>query len=69
MCGLVGVAGDINNKFEKLFKVLLQIDVIRGADSTGVAFVNNSNVSSVHKETGPPQFLWGYEETWCCFCD
>lgn len=37
MCGLVGLAGDINFKEEKVFKALLTLDVIRGKHSTGVA--------------------------------
>ena len=37
MCGLVGLAGDIAFKEEKVFKDLLMLDVIRGKHSTGVA--------------------------------
>lgn len=37
MCGLVGMAGDISFKEEKVFKDLLMLDVIRGKHSTGFA--------------------------------
>lgn len=37
MCGLVGLAGDISFKEEKVFKDLLLLDVIRGKHSTGIA--------------------------------
>ena len=40
MCGLVGVFGDISAKVENLFEDLLQIDVIRGPHSTGVAIMS-----------------------------
>lgn len=40
MCGLVGVYGNISISLEKAFVDLLQIDVIRGADSTGVAIMS-----------------------------
>jgi len=46
MCGLVGVFGNINPKMEKVFEDLLQIDVIRGSDSTGVAVVHEGNNAS-----------------------
>lgn len=47
MCGLVGIAGDINLKEEKVFKDLLMLDVIRGKHSTGVASLyKNGNVWS-----------------------
>lgn len=37
MCGLVGMAGEISFKEEKVFKDLLLLDVIRGKHSTGIA--------------------------------
>lgn len=37
MCGIVGMAGDISFKEEKVFKDLLMLDVIRGKHSTGIA--------------------------------
>lgn len=37
MCGLVGLAGEITFKEEKVFKDLLLLDAIRGKHSTGVA--------------------------------
>lgn len=39
MCGLVGVYGYIGDKERKLFQDLLDLDVIRGHHSTGVAFI------------------------------
>ena len=42
MCGLVGLAGDINFKEEKVFKTLLMLDVIRGKHSTGAASLHKN---------------------------
>lgn len=39
MCGLVGVFGHITHKMDMTFCDLLNVDVIRGDDSTGVASV------------------------------
>lgn len=40
MCGLVGSAGDIQKADRDMFNQKLQVDVIRGPHSTGVASVN-----------------------------
>jgi len=39
MCGLVGVAGDVAGKEEKIFRQLLFISSLRGMDSTGAGFI------------------------------
>lgn len=53
ICGLVGVAGDITQKDEKVFKNLLILDILRGEHSTGMAAVNRStNDVSVVKQVG-----------------
>src|SRR3990167_5908452 len=42
MCGLVGIFGNVNTvKKEDFFEDLLQVDVVRGMDATGVAIVNS----------------------------
>lgn len=46
MCGLIGLAGNITFKEEKIFTTLLMLDVIRGKHSTGVA--------SLHKDINTP---------------
>lgn len=43
MCGLVGIAGKLLAKDESTMKTLLLIDVLRGADSTGLAAVRSAN--------------------------
>lgn len=40
MCGLVGLAGWIGKKEKSAFEQMLVVDIIRGKDSTGVAFVS-----------------------------
>src|SRR5699024_5961055 len=40
MCGIVGCVGHLTSKEEKAFKMLLQIDTIRGPHSTGVLNVS-----------------------------
>ena len=39
MCGIVGVFGLLDGKIEKAFEDMLQWDVVRGMDSTGVALL------------------------------
>jgi predicted glutamine amidotransferase len=55
MCGLVGIAGDLNNVHEKVLKTLLVLDSLRGEDSTGVAFVSKfMDEVTVAKSLGDP---------------
>lgn len=55
MCGLVGVAGDLNGLHEKVLKTLLILDSLRGEDSTGVAFVRKWDAEvTVAKQLGSP---------------
>lgn len=52
MCGLTGVAGSIDKKIQSTLKDLIQLNTIRGRDSTGVAVVPKSglfNKSSIFK--------------------
>lgn len=59
MCGLVGVAGDLDFKVNKVFRNLLLFDQTRGFDSTGVGYVNaSSSKMFVVKELGTPDKLW-----------
>lgn len=50
MCGLVGVAGDINQKYDKVFSQLLVVDIIRGVHSTGVFARTGSGDETVVKK-------------------
>jgi predicted glutamine amidotransferase len=59
MCGLVGIAGVITTPLEKTFKLLLQLDTIRGKDSTGVLSVANK-YPQVLKKIGTPWELAQY---------
>lgn len=58
MCGLVGCAGPITAKHEKVFKDMLIFDSVRGAHSTGVAVVRR-HVEEVMlaKQVGNPYEL------------
>ena len=58
MCGLVGVAGWIGVKEEKVFKNMLILDSLRGDDSTGIASVLSNNEVEVAKELGDPWNLF-----------
>jgi hypothetical protein len=65
MCGLVGYAGSTSIPREKAFDTLLQVDVIRGPHSTGVAWIKDNKRWSVYKDTVLPQHLIyskGYQE-------
>lgn len=56
MCGLVGVIGRPTYKAKSVFKDLLQMDVIRGPHSTGVAAFGNKR-TFVLKNTHLPQII------------
>lgn len=58
MCGIVGAVGDIDGKIDKVFKDLLQMDVLRGPHSTGVVAVANNDDVSYVKSVGVPQDLF-----------
>lgn len=54
MCGLVGVAGKIFMKEEKVLKNLLVFDTVRGEDSTGIAAIPVQGNAIIAKEVGDP---------------
>src|SRR3546814_20890235 len=56
MCGLVGFFGVMNKERFGVFEDMLQVDVIRGMDSTGVAAVRKKHIAVV-KDTLLPQYL------------
>lgn len=62
MCGIVGVAGLVTTKEEKIFKNLLIMDSIRGEDSTGIAAVNVQGNVTVVKQVGNPFELMGMQK-------
>lgn len=52
MCGLVGVAGEIDTKVLKLFNDMMVFNIVRGRDSSGVASVaRGTNAFDVFKAT------------------
>jgi predicted glutamine amidotransferase len=53
MCGLVGMAGDIRLSNKKMFRKMLELDTIRGEDSTGVV-MHNDEGTFIAKDTGVP---------------
>jgi glucosamine 6-phosphate synthetase-like amidotransferase/phosphosugar isomerase protein len=57
MCGLVGVAGDIMKPDRDMFNQMLQVDVIRGPHSTGVASVTSTKQIDMLKQAVLPQDL------------
>ena len=61
MCGLVGLAGNLNDSHKKVFRSLLLLDTVRGWDSTGVLRVPSTISAfktSVAKELGTPYELF-----------
>lgn len=58
MCGLVGVAGKSAGNTDKMFKVLLTLDVVRGEHSTGVLLVDSHGATAIHKVIGHPYGLF-----------
>lgn len=62
MCGLVGCAGNLNGKHDRILKQLLMVDSLRGEDSTGVAGVTKFNGDVlVAKQLGNPFELFNYK--------
>jgi hypothetical protein len=57
MCGIVGVFGTPSIKLDKVFKDLLQFDVVRGWDSTGAFAVANKAKVKIVKGAMLPQDL------------
>ena len=61
MCGLIGIAGEIGYKEEKMFADLLMLDTVRGTHSTGVAAIssagNGYNLHVEKKAVSGPEFV------------
>lgn len=62
MCGLVGVAGTISAKDEKVFKNLLVLDQLRGEHSTGILSVTSTYSTEVLKKMGGHAELKQYKQ-------
>lgn len=58
MCGLVGTVGHLGNTEKSVFKLLLQLDTIRGHDSTGVLSISSTGCSKISKNLGTPWDLY-----------
>lgn len=58
MCGIVGIAGNITVKHEKAFKDMLDMDVVRGPHSTGIATVDLKGEVYYAKSTNLPSDLF-----------
>lgn len=61
MCGMVGLFGDVTMRGEGLFSDLLNMDVIRGPHSTGVALMTaTSKAPQILKAKGTPENILGH---------
>ena len=64
MCGIVGVAGKMDEDHHKVFRDMLYMDVVRGPDSTGVFHIDATNKNhkglnyDIVKVVGHPMNLW-----------
>lgn len=58
MCGIVGMAGDIEVADRAVFRDLLDVCQTRGRDSTGAIMINRMQSYRYVKEVGPPTFLF-----------
>lgn len=56
MCGIVGVVGKIGKNEREVFRQLLIVDSLRGADSTGFLSAKG-NRSDIFKRAGDPYFV------------
>lgn len=62
MCGLVGCAGNLTGKHDKVIKQLLVLDSLRGEDSTGIAAIQKfTGDVRVAKQLGNPFELFAYK--------
>jgi predicted glutamine amidotransferase len=57
MCGIIGVAGKIDNKLLNAFKGMLVVNQLRGTDATGVIRVNSAGGYKYKKSLGTPNYL------------
>lgn len=57
MCGIVGAVGSLATKDMKAVQIMLQLDVIRGKDSTGLVGVDKDGKNVIAKEAWLPQDL------------
>jgi predicted glutamine amidotransferase len=58
MCGLVGMAGNLDHSSKKALNAMLTLSSLRGMHSTGVLFVKGKdNNTEVVKQVGPPADL------------
>lgn len=68
MCGIVGVVGKINAREENAFKILLQLDTVRGPDSTGIVSISTKSLGwEYFKNVGTPWELFqqnGWGKFW-----
>lgn len=65
MCGLVGLAGNINKDQKTVFRDMFIFDAVRGLDSSGVVVVRSIEPKDekqyiIEKDLGPPQNLWDW---------
>lgn len=58
MCGITGVAGNLQGNHDKFLKVALHLDALRGEDGTGVAFITRTDDILVAKQVGGPHELF-----------
>lgn len=54
MCGIVGVAGNLTAKHDRVLRTLLILDSLRGIDSTGIAAVGRHLPANIVKSVGGP---------------
>lgn len=61
MCGIIGAAGNLDGKDDKIVKTLLHLDALRGEHSTGLATVqrNTGDVKVVKQVGGPWELIDG----------
>jgi len=57
MCGLVGMAGNFQQKHKAMMLELLYLDTLRGRDSTGVAAIRSKEVQIVKKTLPGYEFI------------
>lgn len=54
MCGHVGIFGKVDARLYSVFEVLINLDIARGWDSTGMGFIRKDGSTRVIKKLGLP---------------
>ena len=62
MCGIIGAAGKLTIKEEKMVKMMLKLDTVRGPHSTGLFGSTTGGTNDIFKKVGTPWDMEQYKQ-------